>query len=241
MTQQLTHLRHLHTHFSQQHTLLFPPAVPREADAAPKPCALMQPVLLLCTSSTHTEPPQRPQRWSPLPCFCLSAHLPIFRSLLLLLSSHLCFASWERFFFFVSFRNFLHAPLWSISTSLACFRAGVGSLWESTPAGAHYRRAWSWLPGSRLICHIPVPLPPPKPADWGCCWAICVCACGVERIVWNGLLQGASQSVFLWPVLVTVLFPDSNSCRQRGTMASHVTVCWERFMWHLSCCLYCLQ
>ena len=62
---------------------------------------------------------------------------------------------------------------------------------ELSPAGAHYRWAWSWLPGSRLICHIPAP---------SCCWAqqigsvvkwfACVCVCVFPCVSWEwGLLR----------------------------------------------------
>lgn len=43
------------------------------------------------------------------------------------------------------------------------------------------------------------------------------------------------------PVFVTVLFPDSNSCRQRGTTASHVLRVENISMCRLSCRWYCLQ
>ena len=74
MTQQLTHLLHKHTHthtLIHTHALQPPPAVPREAYAGLKPCALIQPVLIPGASSTHSEPPQRLPRSSPLPgCVC---------------------------------------------------------------------------------------------------------------------------------------------------------------------------
>lgn len=41
-------------------------------------------------------------------------------------------------------------------------------------------------------------------------------------IVYNCPLWGASQSIFLWPILVIVVFLDSNWCRRRRTAASHV-------------------
>lgn len=88
MTQQLTHLLCKHTH-SHAHTLQPPPAVPREAYAALKPCAVIQPVLIPCTSSTHSKPPQRlPHSSHPpgyvCPPICLSSD----HSLPLLPSSH---------------------------------------------------------------------------------------------------------------------------------------------------------
>lgn len=55
------------------------------------------------------------------------------------------------------FKNPLRTPLRPISASLKFFHILVPSLREPSPAGAHYRRAWSWLSGSPLICHIPVP------------------------------------------------------------------------------------
>lgn len=79
MTQQLTHLLCKHTHI-HRYKLQPPPATPREACTALKPCALsVPPVLLPCTSSTRSKPPQRPPHSSPR--LCLSAHLPVFRSL----------------------------------------------------------------------------------------------------------------------------------------------------------------
>lgn len=42
-------------------------------------------------------------------------------------------------------------------------------------------------------------------------------------------------------MLVNVLFPDSNSCRQRGTAASHVARVKSVSIWRLSCRWYCLQ
>lgn len=73
-----------------------------------------------------------------------------------LLPEKMTFISFS-FCFFCSFKISLHTPLWPISSLLMFFHVAVPSLWESSPTGAHYRRAWSWLPGSRLICHIPVP------------------------------------------------------------------------------------
>lgn len=88
MTQQLTHLLCKRTR-SHTHTLQPPPALPRESYAGLKPCALIQPILIPCASSTHSEPPQRLPRSSPLPGYvcppiCLSSDC----SLLLLPPSH---------------------------------------------------------------------------------------------------------------------------------------------------------
>lgn len=117
------------------------------------------------------------------------------------------------FFFFLLYS--LHIPLRPISASLTFFHGVVPSPRESSPAGAHYRRAWSWLPGSRLICHIPVPSRRQAQqigsvAECSACVSVLgeMLGLGVEGIVYN---SGECRKA-LRPVLVTVLFCDSNSC-----------------------------
>lgn len=103
MTQQLTHLLCKHTHI---HTLTRtphpPPAAPREAYAAQKPCALIQPLRIQHTLRASAETPALiPSSW-----LCLSAHLPVFRSLSPPSPPHIFTHStlWEdTFFFFCSF------------------------------------------------------------------------------------------------------------------------------------------
>lgn len=172
MTQQLTHLlcKHTLTHtHSLIHTrcslhLLYRGRLTRHwnhvlwSSLSSSP-AYPAHTLSLCTDSTS---------W-----FCLSTHLPVFRSF----SSSSSYSPLHTFshtppwednfllfylFFWFFKKNSLHTPLRPISALLMFFHVAVPTQRESSPAGAHYRRAWSWLPGSRLICHIPVP---------SCCWA----------------------------------------------------------------------
>lgn len=160
-TQQLTHLLSKTNAHRDAHTAAFTRA-PREAYAALKPCALIQLVLIRCTSRTLSQPPQRLPCSSPHPGYvcppiCVSSnHSSPPPFILPFLHFHILLAK-ERTFLCSFFKNPLRTPLRPISASLKFFHILVPSLREPSPAGAHYRRAWSWLSGSPLICHIPVP------------------------------------------------------------------------------------
>lgn len=110
----------------------------------------------------HSQPPQRLPCSSPHPGYvcppiCVSSnHSSPPPFILPFLHFHILLAK-ERTFLCSFFKNPLRTPLRPISASLKFFHILVPSLREPSPAGAHYRRAWSWLSGSPLICHIPVP------------------------------------------------------------------------------------
>lgn len=162
---------------------------------------------------THRGSPQRPPHSSPLPGYpsaCLQITPPV----------SLPSPPWQDISYFsVLWKNSLHNPSWPISASSTFLHVAAPSLWESSPAGAHYRRAWSWLSVSRLICCIPLPLPAAEPSRLGVLlyvggWGRAVCSGERHKTFFCGLCL--LLSCFLTVALV-------------GKEGQRRVTCWERF------------